>query len=117
MRSQRCLWGMMLVLAAHTMSLYLFARFSHARLLSLVFGFALLGVHPIKGVELASSTLRVSGVRSGEGIEFASDNPVLQRIFDAIVLANLKNEARMPNGKRVLVEGDIWRGIWFETQH
>ena len=92
-------------------------QIENVRLLSLVFGIAIFGVHPIKGAELTSSTLRVSGGRTGEGIEFASDNPVLQRVFDAIVLANLKKEERMKDGRRVLLEGDNWRGIWFETQH
>ena len=50
-------------------------------------------------------------------MQLSTTNPLLQRVFDAILQANLKNEERMPNGLRVLVEGDIWRGgIWLETQ-
>ena len=50
------------------------------------------------------------------GVQFSSSNPLLQRIFDGVVRANRKNEERMVDGRRVLVEGDIWRGIWLETQ-
>lgn len=70
----------------------------------------------LAGSEVAFRTLRVGMPRPGAGVEFSSSNPMLQRIFDAIVLANRKNEERMKDGRRVLVEGDIWRGIWFETQ-
>lgn len=53
---------------------------------------------------------------SGNGVEFTSDNPKLQRIFDAILKANARNVDRMEDGRKVLVEGDIWRAIWLETQ-
>lgn len=40
----------------------------------------------------------------------------LQKIFDSAVAACHHNEARMTDGREVLVEGDIWRGLWLETQ-
>lgn len=70
----------------------------------------------LAGSEVAFRSLRVGMTRPGAGVEFSSSNPMLQRIFDAIILANLKNEERMPDGRKVLVEGDIWRGVWLETQ-
>jgi hypothetical protein len=71
----------------------------------------------VVGIEETSRVLPVGGGQSGAGVEFSSENPMLQRVFDAVTLANLKNEERMPDGRRVLVEGDIWRGgLWLETQ-
>lgn len=52
----------------------------------------------------------------GVGVVVITSNPMLQRIFDEIVQANLKNVERMKDGRKVLVEGDIWRAIWLETQ-
>lgn len=67
--------------------------------------------------QVAAPGLRVGVNQSATGVEFTSDNPMLQRIFDAIRRANHKNEERMKDGRRVLVEGDIWRGgLWLETQ-
>ena len=69
------------------------------------------------GVQLYKMTRVLTGaIRSEAGVEFSTSNPVLQRVFDGIVRANRKNEDCMEDGKRVLVEGDIWRGIWLETQ-
>lgn len=73
---------------------------------------------PPHGVQLYKLTraLPVEATRSGAGVAFSSSNPLLQRVFDGITQANRKNEDRMKDGRRVLVEGDIWRGIWLETQ-
>ena len=70
----------------------------------------------LQGAHVATRGLCVGVNRSGGGVEFTSDNPMLQRILNAILRANRKNEDRMEDGKKVLVEGDIWRGIWLETQ-
>jgi hypothetical protein len=70
------------------------------------------------GVEMSDSAVstvpKVQIAKSG--VQFFSNNPLLQRVFDGIVQANRKNEDQMFDGRRVLVEGDIWRGIWLETQ-
>ena len=73
---------------------------------------------PPHGVQLYKLTraLHVAATRPEAGVEFSSSNPMLQKVFEAITRANLKNEDRMEDGRRVLVEGDIWRAIWFETQ-
>jgi hypothetical protein len=67
--------------------------------------------------QVAVRGLSIGVNEPASGVEFTSDNPMLQRIFDAIRRANHKNEVRMKDGRRILVEGDIWRGgLWLETQ-
>jgi hypothetical protein len=68
------------------------------------------------GAPVAKASVRVGMNRPGAGVRVFSSNEILQRIFDGIIRANPKNEERMPDGRRVLVEGDIYRGIWLETQ-
>ncbi len=70
----------------------------------------------LQGAQVAARGLRVGVNQSGNGVEFTGDNLKLQRIFNSILSANEKNLDRMEDGKKVLVEGDIWRGIWLETQ-
>lgn len=54
--------------------------------------------------------------QSSSGFTIESSEPGLQRVFDAAVLANRRNLARHHDGREVLIEGDIWRGLWLETQ-
>jgi hypothetical protein len=70
----------------------------------------------VAGAPVAKACVRVGMNRPGAGVRVFSTNEMLQRVFDGIIRANLKNEERMADGRRVLVEGDIWRGIWLETQ-
>lgn len=70
----------------------------------------------LEGVQVAGRGLRVGVNQTGNGVEFTSNNVKLQRIFNSILQACSKNLDQMEDGKKVLVEGDIWRGIWLETQ-
>ena len=56
----------------------------------------------------------VKGVNSGVGVR--TSKQVLQRIFEGVVAANAVNFEKLKDGRKVLVEGDIWRGVWLETQ-
>lgn len=57
-----------------------------------------------------------AGICRGEGLQIETSNAALQRLFDTAMeraAANLRDYA---DGRRVLVEGDIWNGLWLETQ-
>jgi hypothetical protein len=68
------------------------------------------------GVPVAKACMRVGMNRPGAGVRVVTTNEMLQRIFDGVIRANIKNEERMPDGRRVMVEGDIYRGLYLETQ-
>ena len=68
------------------------------------------------GSPVAKACVSVGMNQPGAGVQVTTTNEMLQRVFDGIIRANLKNEERMADGRKVLVEGDIWRGIWLETQ-
>lgn len=49
------------------------------------------------------------------GVEFSSSRPELKRVFDDCERL-LKDNIKVYNGRRVLIEGSNYRNVWLETQ-